>query len=176
MEDFPWPEVTAWRRIAATPGEVMAVYADVASPSLYMPGMIASRVVGRDAPNVLRVFYEYEVPGPNERYTVIVTVHAAADTFEARWTLVSARYARRLAGELEAMPRDGATLVRYTSRVDPGVLGVTLGDPDSVARRLRTTVEALAARVERLATAEPDRLRQLVRALSAFLKSASVNP
>jgi hypothetical protein len=42
--------------------------------------------------------------------------------------------------------------------------------------RLERVEAGLAARVERLATAEPDRLRQLVRALSAFLKSASVNP
>ena len=130
--------------------------------------MVASRVIAREAPNTVRVFYEYEVPGPNEKYTVAVTVRRTLRGFEARWTLVSARYARRLSGEIDVEPLGSATLVRYTSRVDPGVLGAMLGDPDSVGRRLRATIDALAARVERLRTA-PEGLDRLARALAAMV-------
>jgi hypothetical protein len=169
VEGFPWPEVVAWRRVAAPPIAVLAVYADFDGQARYMPQIVASRVVGRDGATAFRVFYEYEVPGPNETYTVAMSLHRAGDAMEARWSLLKARYARRLAGELRAIPHEGGTLVRYTSRVDPGLLGATFGDPDSVARRLQATLEALAARVQRLAAEEPDRLRELVRALSALL-------
>ena len=165
---FPWPEVAAWRRVAAAPVAVMAVYADFDSQARYIPEMVTSRIVGRDGPTTYRVFYEYEVPGPNEQYTMAISLHRTGEGFEARWTMLSARYARRIAGELRVIPDAGGALIRYATRVDPGTLGAALGDPNSVGRRLRATAEALAARVTRLADEEPDRLRQLVQALSAL--------
>jgi hypothetical protein len=167
VEAFPWPEVIAWRRVTAPPVAVLAVYADFDGQARYIPEMVASRIVGRDGATTFRVFYEYEVPGPNEQYTVAVSLHRAAEVFEARWSLMKARYARRLAGELRTLPHEGGALVRFATRVDPGTLGAALGDPDSVARRLRATVEAIAARVQQLAEHDPDRLRHLVLALSA---------
>jgi hypothetical protein len=169
VDGFPWPEVVVWRQVAATPVKVMAVYADFEGQARYMPEMVASRVVGRDGPGALRLFYEYEVLGPNERYTVAMSLRRDDEAFEARWSLLGARYARRLAGELRVMPHEDGALLRYTTRVDPGPLGATLGDPGSVARSMRATIEALGARVQWIAAEQPHRLDELVRALSALL-------
>jgi hypothetical protein len=147
----------------------MAVYADFGGQSSWVPELVASRVLAREAPNAFRVFYEYEVAGPNERYTVIVTVARERDGWQARWTLVSARYARKLEGALLVVPRGEGSLLTYSSRVDPGTLGVAFGTPASVATRLVQTTEALAARAERLATTEPERLASLVAALNALI-------
>jgi hypothetical protein len=46
---------------------------------------------------------------------------------------------------------------------------VAFGTPASVATRLVQTTEALAARAERLATTEPERLASLVAALNALI-------
>jgi hypothetical protein len=70
VPDFPWPELSVSRRFASSPLVLMAVYADFDRQVDYMPGMVTSRVVRRVAANTFEVFYEYEVPGPNERYTV----------------------------------------------------------------------------------------------------------
>jgi hypothetical protein len=169
VENFPWPEVVAMRRVAAAPVTVMAVYADFDGQARYMPEMVASRIVGRDGHAAFRVYYETEVPGPNEQYTLAITVHHAGDAYEARWSLISARYSRRLSGDVRVTPYDGGALVRFTSRVDPGKLGATLGSPDTAARRLRATVEALTAQVQKLATENPDRLRELTQTLSTFI-------
>lgn len=163
----PWPEVVAYRRARATPTAVMAVYADFERQAEYVPEMVMSRVVGRDA-NVFRVSYEYEVTGPNERYTVIVTVERADEGWRARWTLISARYARRLEGALTVLPYADGSLRVYASRVDPGTLGVALGTPASVVTRLRRTTEALAAHVERLAATRPATVARLIEALGAM--------
>jgi len=168
VPDFPWPEVTVYRRIAATPAQVMAAYVDFGSQATYMPGLVASRVVKRDGPGTFHVFYEYEVAGPNERYTVAVTVARAARGFQASWDLLVARYARRLSGRL-IVELDGGALVTYTSRVDPGTLGATFGTPESVSRRLQATVEALAARVERLAAEQAADLADLVGELASIV-------
>ncbi len=119
----------------------------------------------RLGPNRFHVYYEYEVPGPNERYTVEVTVARTDAALRATWELIEARYARRLSGEVRAEPLGTETLVVYTNRVDPGRLGVLLGSPASVSRRLQATVQALAARVERLKSEEPEALSGLVRKL-----------
>lgn len=171
VAEFPWPETTAYRAIRAAPAEVLAVYADFASQAQWVPELVASRVLAREAANAVRVFYEYEVAGPNERYTVVVTLGRAGETYEARWRLVEARYARRLTGELIVPPRGAGALIAYTSRVDPGALGVAFGTPDSVARRLAETTEALAKRVERMKASEPAALSALVEALRTAVGS-----
>jgi hypothetical protein len=162
---FPWPEVITYRRSAASPTVVMAVYADFGAQSSWVPDLVKSRVLGREAPNAVRVFYEYEVAGPNERYTVIVTVTRGGDAWQARWTLVTARYARKLEGALLVLPRGEGSLLVYSSRVDPGTLGAAFGTPASVATRLVQTTEALTVRAERLDAAG---LTPLVDALNAL--------
>ena len=169
VEGFPWPEVTTFRRTTASPTAVMAVFADFAAQSSWVPGLVASRVVTRESSNVFRVFYEYEVTGPNERYTVITTVTRDRDGWQARWRLVSARYARRLRGALRVVPRGEGSLVIYTSAVDPGTLGAAFGTPATVAAKLVATTEALAARTERLAASDPRALAALSDTLTSLV-------
>jgi hypothetical protein len=162
---WPWPEMSARRRIGATAGEVMAVYADLAAHAQWMPGVLASRVAGRPARDTFRVDYEYDNPGPNERYTVDMRLARPGEAWEASWMLVQARFARRLAGLLRVEPHGGGALLTYVTRVDPGALGLALGSPDSTARRLQETLAALAARVAEIKRQEPARLERMVRQL-----------
>ena len=156
-------------RSPASPTVVMAVWSDFAAQSSWVPGLVASRVVARDAPNVIRVFYEYEVAGPNERYTITIRVSREGEGWQARWTLVAARYARRLEGSLRVLPRGEGSLVSYSSLVDPGTLGATFGTPESVAQSLVATTEALATRTERLSASDPRAVAALVDALTALV-------
>ena len=169
VDGYPWPEVLTSRRSSAPPAAVMAVYADFAAQSSWVPALVESRVLARDAPNVFRVFYESAVAGPNERYTVTVSLTRQGDEWAARWMLVTARYARRLEGGLRVTPRDEGSLIEYSTVVDPGTLGVAFGTPETVATRLAGTTDALAARTERLAKSDPRALAALVTALMDIL-------
>ena len=160
-----------YRRVAATPTEVMAVYADFAGQSAYMPDMRVSRVVSRPARQSLDVFYEYEVPGPNEKYTVRVTVARTGAGWQAGWTLLGARYARRLSGEVTVEPLSDGALLVYVNRVDPGIFGVTLGNPESVKNRLEATVVALSRHVEKLVAERPGMIVTLVHALQSMAEA-----
>jgi hypothetical protein len=162
---WPWPEVVAYRRSSASPAAVMAVYADFASQSSYMPGLVASRVVSRDTSYAARVFYEYEVVGPNEQYVVVTTLTRDGGAWELRWTLVRARYARRIEGALRVVPHGEASLLIHSNLVDPSPLGTSLGSATTVATRLRQATDALVARTERMAATEPGRLATLVATL-----------
>jgi hypothetical protein len=169
VEDYPWPEVTVYRQVAASPEEVMAVYADFESQADYLPNLVYSRIVERLARNSFQVSYEYEVTGPNERYTVLVVVRRSGDAWQATWDLVKARYARRLSGQMKVAAFEAGTLLEYTNRVDPGFFGVHLGSPETTVRQLRATVQALTIHVERLRVEHPERLQAAVRALRAML-------
>ena len=167
---YPWPEVVVYRRSSAPPVAIMAVYADFGAHAQYLPGIVTSRMLGPEGPGASRVFYEHEVTGPNEVYTVVVRVTREGEGWHARWTLVTARYARRLEGGLRVVPRGEGSVLIYSSLVDPGTLGATFGTPATVAKQLVGSAEALAIRAERLVTAEPARLAALVDALDALAR------
>lgn len=169
VEGYPWPEAMVYARVAASPEEVMAVYADFAGQAGYLPKLVESRSVKRLSPSLFHVSYEYEVTGPNERYTVLTDVSRAPGGFRATWELVKARYARRLSGQMRVEASGAGALVEYTNRVDPGFFGTTLGSPDTTVRQLRETVQALGVRVERLRVEQPDRLGELTRAFRSML-------
>jgi hypothetical protein len=171
IDGLPWPELTARRYVRARPAEVMAVYMDLERQSVWVPGLVTSRIAARPAPHVLHVTYEYEVLGPNERYTVELSLRSSRTVLEARWHLLDARYARRLSGAIRVEPAGEATLVTYTSRVDPGPVGATLGSPESVARSLGATLNALAHRVDHLTTHAPEEVARLIATLRASLAS-----
>lgn len=166
---YPWPEVTVYRQVAASPEEVMAVYADFERQGDYLPNLVYSRIVKRLASNSFQVSYEYKVTGPNERYTVLVVVRHARTGWQATWDLVKARYARRLSGQMKVAAFEAGTLLEYTNRVDPGFLGVHFGSPDTTVRQLRATVQALTTHVERLRVEQPEKLQAAVRALRGML-------
>ena len=171
VASYSWPEVLIYRRSTASPTALMAVYADFEAQSSWVPDVVTSRVVGRDAPNVARVLYEYAVAGPNERYTLTMTVSREGDGWQAGWALVSARYTRRLEGSIRVIPRGEGSLVIYTTLVDPGALGATFGTPASLAIHIARTAEALTKRTEHFVSAEPARLAALVEALNAMVSS-----
>jgi len=72
VEGYPWPEVTVYRQVAASPEEVMAVYADFERQGDYLPNLVYSRIVERLASNSFQVSYEYKVAGCRSRNSVAV--------------------------------------------------------------------------------------------------------
>ena len=169
LADYPWPEVSAYKKAGATPDEVMAIYVDFEGQATYLPRMTTSRILKQLNSHSWHVFYEYKTP-LTERYTLQVTVGRAGDGYRASWDLIAARHTRRLSGEMRVEPFGAEALITYTNRVDPGLLGRLFGSPETAAERLEETVQALAARVERLRAVEPSTLRQLVNAWKAMLK------
>lgn len=168
VEGYPWPEVTVYRLVAALPEEVMAVYADFESHVGYLPNLLESRVVKQESRNSFHVSYEYEVTGPNERYTVLAAVSRTPGGLQVTWDLVKARYARRLSGQMRVEPSSSGTFIEYRNRVDPGFLGSRFGTPEATVRQLQETVQALAAHVEWLRVEHPEKLSALVGALRSM--------
>lgn len=173
VDGYPWPHVTVYRRVAASPEEVMAVYADFDNQAGYLPRLVESRVVERVSRNSFRVSYEYEVAGPNERYTVLAVVSRSPGGFRVTWDLVSARYARRLNGQVRVEAQGGGAVIEYSNVVDPGFFGVRLGSPETTTSQLRETVQALATHIERFRVEQQEKLRELTLTLKSMLDESS---
>jgi hypothetical protein len=173
VEGYPWPQVTVYRRVAASPEEVMAVYADFDNQAGYLPRLVESRIVERVSRNSFRVSYEYEVTGPNERYTVLAVVSRAPGGYRVTWDLVTARYARRLNGQVKVEAQGGGAVIEYSNVVDPGFFGVRLGSPETTVSQLRETVQALTAHVERFRVEQQEKLRALTLTLKSMLGEPS---
>src|SRR5262249_39675583 len=170
VPNWRWPEVTAYRRVAAAPAEVAAVHADFNAHTSWSPNIVVSRVVERPSPNTRQVFFEYDTPGPNEQYTLAITMRRAEHGYITSWELVKARWACRLSGALLAAPIETDTLLAITNRVDPCKLGTVLGSSDTVAESTRRTATALADHVTRLKAEQPAHLAELVRAFTAAVR------
>lgn len=169
VEDYPWPEVTVYRWVAASPEEVMGVYVDFDSQVGYLPQVAESRIVRQLSRNSFHVSYEYEVAGPNERHRVLAVVSRSPRGFLLTWDLVTARYARRLSGQMKVEEAASGSIIEYANRVDPGFFGRLLGSPDTTVRRMRETVQALAVHVEQLRAQQQEKLRALVLVLKSML-------
>lgn len=173
VDGYPWPQVTVYRWVAASPEEVVAVYTDFDSQAGYLPRLAESRVVERLSRNSFHVSYEYEVTGPNERYTVLAVVSRSPGGYRVTWDLITARYARRLSGQLRVEAQAAGALIQYSNVVDPGFFGVRLGSPERTISQLRETVHALAAHVVRLRAEQQEKLRVLTLALKSMLGESS---
>lgn len=169
VEGYPWPEVRVYRWVEASPGEVMGAYVDFESQVGYLPHLAESRIVRRLSRNSFHVSYEYEVIGPNERHRVLAVVSRSPGGFQLTWELVTARYARRLSGQMRVEEASPGSIIEFANRVDPGFFGRLFGSPGTTVRRMRETVQALATYVEQLRAQRKEKLRALVLALRSML-------
>lgn len=169
LKDFPWPEVRVYRRVDASPEEVMAIYADFEDQARYLPRLLQSRIVERVSANSFRVFYEYDVRGPNEEYTMQSVVTRVPGGYRLKWDMLEGRYTRRLSGWMTVEAFGSEAVIEYVNRVDPGFFGGLLGSPETAVQRLRETVQALVSHVERFRVDHREELGTLIRTLRAML-------
>jgi hypothetical protein len=160
----PWPAMTVFRLVDATPEEATGVFMDYDAHRLYVPSVIVSRVSKRIDAATAEVDYVVDVPFVrDEAYTV--RDHVSRDStgvYRLEWTLLHAMSTKasdgfttftRYAYTREGRHRD-ATLIEYHNFVIPGSRLAGLGFVRSKAvRQSEETVEAL---VRRIATIRAD--------------------
>ncbi len=178
MEGSPWPAVTVYLLIDATPEVAAATFIDYPSHQTYIPGVKRSRVSRVLNPATAEVDYEVSVPlVSDERYTVRDRVSATGEGgYRVDWVLVRATSTKATAGHAAFMPytnrlthRSG-TLLEYYDFVTPGsrMAGIAairnraLRDMQEAARAIarytesqRSNVPATRTRLDALKRALP---------------------
>jgi ribosome-associated toxin RatA of RatAB toxin-antitoxin module len=151
----PWPELTLYRLVSATPKQVFDLFNDYESAPSYTPGMIKAEVIGQPAANAKDVRYTVKVPVLNNISYVVRNFYSkSGQNYEVRWELVESPMASASTGALTIEPYRGKTLLRYRNHVTPSVpmAGVLKGQ---ARKEAETTISAIAKEAERRAGTQP---------------------
>jgi hypothetical protein len=161
--ESPWPAVTVFAYIDATPEEAAAVFTDYERHSTYIPSVKRSRISRVIDATTAEVEYTVGLPiVRDEQYAV--RDHVSSDSaggFRVDWVLVRATSTKatdgyaRFSRHINARTGHNGTLVEYYNFVTPGSRLASLGFIRH--RAVRQVEETVAAIVRQ---AEADRRRQ----------------
>jgi hypothetical protein len=178
----PWPAMTIYVWIDATPEEAVAVFTDYDQHASYIPGMRkakVSRVIDRAS---AEVDYTLAVPVfPDEDYTVRNRLSRAGEDYRVDWIMVRASSTRATEGHALFTPyvnqraKKSGTLLEYYNFVTPGsrLAGLPFIRNRSV-HQIGETVKAIARQAEIERAREAAMLPRLTALRSAV--AASGNP
>lgn len=154
----PWPAMTAYAYIDATPEEAVALFTDYDYQATFVPSLTKSRVSRVIDKTTTEVDFGLEVPFyPDEEYTVRDRISLdSAGVYRVDWTLVRASSTKGTVGHArfstyrnQHTGRTG-TLMEYFNFVTPGSRFAGIGFVRTRAmKQVGATVRALARQVEK---------------------------
>lgn len=167
----PWPRVTIYKLVGATPEEVAAVFFDYEDNKSFVPNLLKSEISRRISPQSSEVDYGVDVPIlPDEYYTVRNTItRIAPDQYRIDWKLVRAVQTKDSVGSFRIEPYEDQTLICYQNLVTPGSSMAGLLRKTAISQ-MKDAATAIAQRAETLKTRNPEQLKKQVEELRAALK------
>lgn len=168
-----WPMIVAFQRVNTTAEETMAVFTDYDRQHEYVPMVLESRVIARPSPLLSQVSYKIEVGylGMKSTYTTQNTLSylESADRYRADWTKVVASDANAIDGVVRVEPLDGGSLLFYRLYTE-----INAGPFSGMAKkdgfeRVKKSVAAIAAQIEKEKREYPDLLAYQVKQLRKAL-------
>jgi hypothetical protein len=169
-----WPRVSIYRKVAATPEEVAAVFFDYKRAFTYIPKILKSEISKQHTSCVADVDYALDVPIlPDEFYTARNRLSRIPDGgYLIDWTLVRAVQTKASVGELRVEPDGNESILRYRILTTPssGMAGLLRGKAIDM---IKNTVSAIGLETEKRKSTDPEGLKKQVEALQAALASGS---
>lgn len=171
----PWPRISIYQTIAATPEEIAAVFFDYAQAKNYIPRVIKSVIAKQVSPREAEVDYGLDVPIlPDEFYTVSNRVsRIPGGGYLFTWKLLRAEQTKASVGEFRIEPFTGKpgknSIVLYRSLTTPNskMAVILRGQAISMAK---DTVQAIGKETEARRAADRSGLNRQIKALQqAFL-------
>ena len=171
IPDQPWPRVSVFQRVHASPEEVAAVFFDYENAKSYIPDVLESRISKRLSPRVFDVDYNVEVPIlPDEMYTARNELEMPQPgSYRISWKILKALQTKAAVGNLRVDPYgDGESLICYTNLVTPGSsMAVVL--KNMAMERMQKVVAAIANHSLKQKIEAPRELARQVEALRSAL-------
>ena len=171
IEGKPWPRVSVYSRVDASPPEVAAIFFDYASAKSFVPNLLKSEVSRQISPTTAEVDYGLKVPiFPDEFYTVRSEVRALKpEGYSIDWTLVRAVMTKHSMGSFRVEPHKEKAIFCYRNLVIPAsnVAKLLRG---SAIKQMKDTASAIESHVEKEKQENPAALKQKVGALRAVVE------
>ncbi len=117
----PWPEITFYAFVEASPLESMGIFSALDYQKNYVPNILVSKPIKHISPVEVHTEYEMHVPFPfsNAKYVHGSIVKAKKDIYELEWYKVESTSTESVKGAATFIPFEGKTLFRYRSYIVP---------------------------------------------------------
>jgi len=171
VEGKPWPRITIYQTVNATPEEVAAVFFDYEDNKSFVPNLLKSVISKRISPCITEIDYGVSIPIlPDEFYTVRNSIkESPPGSYRADWKLVRAVQTKDSVGSFSIEPLDGKTIIRYQNLVTPGSSMAGLLRKSAISQ-MKDAATAIAGRAEKLKSSNPALLKKQVESLRTALK------
>jgi hypothetical protein len=146
-----WPELTFYFQVEATPLQAISVFAAFEHQINYVPGLLKSKVIKQESPILVHTEYEMDMPWPipNSKY-----VHASilkqldSDSYRMDWYMIKSNSAEIVKGFAEFYPREGKTIFKYQSFINPKSFLAGLFKKTMI-KDVQASLEAIRSEIEK---------------------------
>jgi hypothetical protein len=163
----PWPEITVFALIDASPVEATALFSNYQDHKKYIPDMIKSDPTRKIGENEIIVDFEMHLPWPlaNSKYsTGNVLNRLENNEYEICWYLVESDSLIDSKGTVQFIPYGKKTLLKYQSLIHPySKLASVLSS--KVKGGITKTVQAIVNYIEETKKKNPEKTQELINAL-----------
>lgn len=162
VKDMPWPRVSVYQIVNASPEEAMAVFFDYNNACKFIPNVKSSEISRQINSCSQEVKYSVDVPIlPDEVYTMRNSLSGTPKGYRIGWTLLEASTMKAADGSFESEPLGDKCLVRYQNLVDPGSKFAGLLK-SFATQQIQATVSAIVDKIESQKTDQPASLKKQV--------------
>lgn len=120
-KNSPWPEITYYAVIDATPLESIGLFCAYDIQKNYVPNLLKSTPVKHVSPTDVHTAYELHMPFPlsNIKYIHGARIFQHGEDYQTVWYMVESTSTDEVRGEAYFANYNGKTLFRYRSYVKP---------------------------------------------------------
>jgi hypothetical protein len=164
LDGYPWPRVTVYQVVKATPKEVMAVFTDYNNATKFVPNCLKSKISNEVSPTCSDVDYVIDVPIlVDEAYTARNTLSEEPNgAFCVTWKILKATSILESQGSLLVEPLGDGSMLRYKNLVKPSSRAAMLLKGMAM-NQMKETVQAIVDRVKTVKSDPPAMKAQIER-------------
>jgi hypothetical protein len=163
----PWPEVTIYTVIDASPVEAAALFSNYRDHKKYIPDLIKSDPVTKVAENETIVDFEMQIPWPlaNSKYSTGNVLNKLQNNeYEISWYLVKSDSLIDSKGMVQFIPYGKKTLLKYKSLIHPDSKLASLFSSKARSGIIKT-VQAIVTYIEETKRKNPEKTQKLINSL-----------
>lgn len=168
----PWPKVTIYQRIEATPEESMAVMADCNRHFTFFKNILRSTITQRLNKSTFIVDYTLHLPWPitDEKYTLKdqLSLTQNRSTYLLSWTMVRADTTHDIQGNVRFETLSTGSIMAYQNLVVPDSQFATLMKGQAI-RAVKDAAQSLAKQIHNEKKKDPHLLQSQINALNEAL-------
>ena len=178
VSNCPWPEITVFTLIDASPVEAAALFSNYEDRKKYIPDLIKSDPTRRIAENEIIVDFEMRLPWPlgSSKYsTGNVLISLENNEYQISWYLVESDRLIDTKGIVQFIPYGNKTLLKYQALIHPdSKFALFFGSrfKSSTAK----TVQAIVTYIEETKKNNPEKTQNLVNSLRKANLAVGLGP